>query len=115
MNTMGAKFISVNSTAALDELLERSHDAPVILFKHSLTCPISATAYREMQGVAADVGLVVVQKARPVSDEIEARTGVRHESPQALVLRDGRVVWSATHWNVTADAVTDALRENSSR
>ncbi|HEV2764161.1 MAG TPA: bacillithiol system redox-active protein YtxJ [Pyrinomonadaceae bacterium] len=110
---MGAKFIPVNDTAALDELVARSHDAPVILFKHSLTCPISATAYREMEGVGRDVGLVVVQKARPVSDEIEARTGVRHESPQALILRDGRVVWSATHWNVTAGAVGDAFEENS--
>ena len=112
---MGARFISVNDTAALEQMLERSRDAPVILFKHSLTCPISAAAYREMEGVGGDVGLVVVQKARPVSDEIVTRTGVRHESPQALILRDGRVVWSATHWNVTADAVTSALKENSSR
>ena len=110
---MGAKFISVNNTAALDELLERSREAPVILFKHSLTCPISAAAYREMEGLGRDVGLVVVQKARPVSDEIASRTGVRHESPQALILRDGRVVWSATHWKVTAAAVTDALAESS--
>jgi len=110
---MAARFISINDTGALEELLARSHEAPVILFKHSLTCPISAAAYREMEGVRGDVGLVVVQKARPVSNEIEARTGVRHESPQALILRDGRVVWSATHWNVTADAVTGALAENS--
>ena len=108
---MQARFINVNDIKGLEQWLARSHDEAVVLFKHSLTCPISAGAYQEMERVAGEVGLVVVQKARPVSDEIAARTGVRHESPQALVLRDGRVVWSASHWNVTAEAVGGALRE----
>jgi bacillithiol system protein YtxJ len=65
-----------------------------------------------MSRVEREVALVVVQKARDLSREVETRTGVRHESPQALILRDGAVVWSASHWNVTADAVARALDEN---
>jgi bacillithiol system protein YtxJ len=53
-----------------------------------------------------------VQRAREVSREVEARTGVRHESPQALILRGGEAVWSASHWRVTAEAVESALREH---
>ena len=37
------------------------------------------------------------------------KLGVRHETPQALLIRDGRVVWSASHFRVTADAVVDAI------
>jgi bacillithiol system protein YtxJ len=35
---------------------------------------------------------------------------VRHESPQALLIKDGRSVWNASHWSVTSDSLSDALR-----
>jgi bacillithiol system protein YtxJ len=112
MASTGNHFHTVADAGTLEGLFERSHEAPVLVFKHSTTCPISAAAYREMSQVGADVALVVVQEARQVSNEIAQRTGVRHESPQALVLRNGEVVWSASHWKVTAEEVERALREN---
>ena len=60
----------------------------------------------------ADVNLVIVQRARELSQEIARRTGVRHESPQALVVRNGEVVWNASHYDITADAVRAALEAN---
>ena len=54
--------------------------------------------------------MIVVQTARNVSREVEARTGVRHESPQAIVLRNGAAVWNASHFDITAEAVTEALK-----
>lgn len=108
---MATKFTPVSDTKELEQVLARSHDAPVLLFKHSLTCPISASAYREMEQAQTEVALVVVQKARTVSQEVAERTGIRHESPQALVFRNGEVVWSASHWNVTADAVNAAMKD----
>jgi bacillithiol system protein YtxJ len=65
-----------------------------------------------MSEVANEVSLVVVQRARDVSSEIASRTGVRHESPQAIVLRNGEAVWSASHYDITSDAVEQALRKN---
>ena|SRR5947209_1075944 len=107
---METQFEQVTDAATLDHLFERSHEEPVILFKHSNTCPISARAYRQMQDVKSPVSLVVVQKSRDISRAVEERTGVAHESPQALLLRDGRVVWSATHFDITADAVEQAFK-----
>ena len=109
---MENRFVPIVDNQELEQLIARSHDAPVLLFKHSSTCPISATAYKEMTKLERDIALVVVQRARDISREIEARTGVRHESPQALVLRNGEAVWTASHWNVTADAVERALNEH---
>jgi bacillithiol system protein YtxJ len=40
-----------------------------------------------------------------VSDHAAARLGVRHETPQAILLRDGRPVWNASHFRITADAL----------
>ena len=109
---MGEQFVSVGDAGQLEQLFARSHREPVLLFKHSMTCPISAAAYQQMSRVEGEVALVVVQKARDLSREVETRTGIRHESPQALILRGGAAVWSASHWKVTADAVARALGEH---
>jgi bacillithiol system protein YtxJ len=108
---MGDQFTQITDTEALEQLLTRSHAAPVVLFKHSSTCPISSAAYKQMSQVGDEVSLVVVQRARDVSSEIESRTGVRHESPQAIVLRNGQAVWTASHFDITARAVEQAVRE----
>ena len=99
------QFNPVTSESALEELFTLSNSQPVILFKHSTTCPISAAAYQQMEGYGGEVSLVVVQKARDLSRQIETLTGVRHESPQVIILRDGKAAWSASHWDITAEAV----------
>ena len=109
---MANNFSPVSDASALEGLFERSNAEPVLLFKHSNSCPISARAYGQMEGVETPVSIVVVQQSRDLSREIEQRTGVRHETPQALVIRDGRAVWNASHFDVTALAVEQAVREN---
>ena len=111
MGLMKNRFTPIADTKALEDLLARSHSEPVIIFKHSSMCPISAAAYAEMSHVHKDVSLVVIQQARDVSREIESRTGIRHESPQAIILRKGEAVWNASHWSIKADAVEDAVRK----
>jgi bacillithiol system protein YtxJ len=38
---------------------------------------------------------------------------VRHETPQVIVLRDGKAVWNASHFDVQATAVTKAVESHS--
>ena len=102
---MKARFKEINSTEKLDELFERSNEEPVVLFKHSLTCPISFGVYEEISNADADINLVVVQTARNISTAIADKTGIRHESPQAIVLKDGKPVYHASHYDVTAEDV----------
>lgn len=110
---MGNKFLEIDDQAALDSLLTDSKQKPVIVFKHSNACPISARAYREMEKVEADVNILVVQSAREVSRELANRTGVPHETPQVIVLRDGKAVWNASHFDVQAGAVAKAIESHS--
>ncbi|MGI9108118.1 MAG: bacillithiol system redox-active protein YtxJ [Pyrinomonadaceae bacterium] len=111
-----ANFASIMETRELDELIARSHAAPVVLFKHSTTCPISARAHRQMSGLstkeAGQVALIVVQHARELSRLVAEQTGIQHESPQAIILRNGQAVWSASHYDITAEVVEQAVREN---
>lgn len=106
-------FINLNDAKSFEELLSRSQERPVVVFKHSTTCPISAAAYEQMTNFDGEVALVDVQSAREVSSAIEKKTGVPHESPQVLIFRNGEVIWNASHWKVKADAVAEAIRKNS--
>jgi bacillithiol system protein YtxJ len=107
---MEKKFQRLADTKALDNLLDNSKRKPVVIFKHSNSCPISAAAYREMQQLENEVVLVEVQSAREVSRELVDITGIRHESPQVIVFRNGKAVWNASHYGVKAREVAKALQ-----
>jgi bacillithiol system protein YtxJ len=107
---MKANFTEINSKEQLDVLFEKSNENPIVLFKHSTTCPISAGVHQEISNADADINIVIVQKARNVSDEIARRTGIRHESPQAIILKDGKVVYHAAHYDVTASDVESNIK-----
>ena len=83
------------------------------IFKHSPICPTSERAEREVERYAAahpelPVYRVDVIGDRPVSQSIAARLGIRHESPQAILLVAGRPVWDDSHGGVTAAALERA-------
>jgi len=85
-----------------------------LVFKHSNSCPVSFTAKREYdQFVAAHphipTHLVVVQQERPVSQAIARLTRVEHESPQALIVREGTVLWHTSHGGITASRLAEAF------
>jgi bacillithiol system protein YtxJ len=109
---MGNKFLRIDDRAALDNLITDSKQKPVIVFKHSNACSISSRAYREMEKVQDQVNILEVQSAREVSRELANLTGVRHETPQVIVLRDGKAVWNASHFDVQAGAVAKAVETN---
>lgn len=104
----------IMTLAQLDEVFEASSEHPMWLFKHSLTCGVSSAAWSRFQKFAgrldpASVAMVPIQDAREVSREISARTGVRHESPQVLLLENGQPVWHESHWNITGDSLEEAV------
>jgi bacillithiol system protein YtxJ len=106
----------IDTLPALDDLLERSRERPVWVFKHSLTCPISGAAWGEFRRFAASpsrqgeaiYALIEIQRARPVSNALAERTGVPHESPQAILLRDARAAWHASHYDIHLTALERA-------
>lgn len=104
-------FIQLHEIQELDKLLSDSTERPVILFKHSSTCGVSARAYREMAKLAAPIGIITVQRARSLSNQIEERFALAHETPQVLIVRDGKLAWSASHFRITTEAVNRAVEE----
>jgi bacillithiol system protein YtxJ len=109
---MGNKFFRIDDRATLENLITDSKQKPVIVFKHSNACSISSRAYREMEKLDG-VNILEVQSAREVSREFANLTGIRHETPQVIILRDGKAVWNASHFDVTAADVMKAVESHS--
>lgn len=84
-----------------------------IIYKHSPTCSLCGWSNYKLGQLAEQDGLtfelVDVFANRALSQDIEARFGVRHESPQVLIIEDGEVVWHASHRGVAPERVRDAL------
>lgn len=94
--------------------LEESRERPVFLLKHSVTCGVSAGGREEFRRFAEEEEDVpcwemVVQEERELSSLIAEETGVRHESPQAFLFRNGEVLWAASHWEITRENLRAAL------
>jgi bacillithiol system protein YtxJ len=100
---------------ALEAAIEESRERPVFLFKHSRTCGISCEALDELHAhlehgrPAASYKMITVQSHRLISDEAATRLGVRHETPQAILIRDGEAVWNASHFRITAEELSRVL------
>jgi len=112
---MNNGFVEIDSRDALEQFLANAGGAGAILFKHSNMCGISTRAYAEIAKLKQPVGLITVQKARAVSDEIEKRWNIAHETPQVLIIRDGKLIWDASHFRIKAEAVESALGEVSGK
>lgn len=112
-----ASFTILDSESTLEPLLDGSESRRAIIFKHSLTCPVSTAGLQEYQKFldqhpdSDDVifTLIEIQKQRGLSNRVAEVSGVRHESPQAIVVEGGKVLWHASHWNITESNLKHAM------
>jgi bacillithiol system protein YtxJ len=97
-------WIHLTSVAQLDELVAASETSTVLILKHSNRCNICHVVldrvernWKEHDGEKLIPYFLDVIRHRDVSNAIEARFGVRHESPQVLLVKNGKCIYSATH------------------
>ena len=94
---------------SIDEISEDTY----FIFKHSVTCPISAGANDVVNSVESEleipIYLIIVQKSRELSDNIAKHFRIGHESPQLLLIKDGRVVWDKSHYSIRAKEIRNAV------
>ena len=112
------KLTVLSTLDGLESALSGSSGRPLLLLKHSLTCGTSAYAHEEFEdflsepGLPVDACVVHVQTGRAMSDAIAERFGIRHESPQLLLIANGQVVWQASHYSITRREIAAALKRH---
>lgn len=108
----------MNDVTTSDELDHAMRAPLTLLFKHSPRCAISLDALEEMLahlGARKDGLLAVLDVVRhpALSLDLATRTGIRHESPQAILVKDGRILWHASHHGITPAALERELARTS--
>ncbi len=100
----------------IQEIISESKETPVIIFKHSTTCSISATAKSRLERQWADAGLKGVKtyyldllSYRPVSNQVAQVFGVEHQSPQLLLIKDGVCQYDASHLGINLNEVKKSI------
>jgi bacillithiol system protein YtxJ len=108
----GESIRFLDTEAALDEAMS----LPLaLLYKHSTRCGTSRRAMVEVERFACaqpevPVFGIDVIRHRDISDRAAARLEVTHQSPQAVLLRSGIPVWTASHWRITAAVLAETVR-----
>ena len=92
----------LNHISQLEEVDDTSKKPPVLLFKHSTYCSISAITLSRFERVygfeaAFEPSCLDVIAHRDVSNEIAQKYGVRHESPQVLLIKNGKSIFDSSH------------------
>jgi bacillithiol system protein YtxJ len=107
---------SLTQPDQIQEIIEESKQKPVLIFKHSTSCTISATAKNRLERQWDDNKLAEVKpyyldllSYRPISNAVARTFGVEHESPQVLLIRDGKCQYDASHLGIRLDEVKKHL------
>ncbi|MBN1477502.1 bacillithiol system redox-active protein YtxJ [Candidatus Sumerlaeota bacterium] len=109
-------MIELNTEEDLETCLARSEREPVFLYKHSTACSTSASAHRRLRAYLSAAPpstppfhLVKVIESRLVSNRIAEVLGVRHQSPQLILVQGRRAIWETSHGQITAESIAQAL------
>ncbi len=107
----------LTTAAEIAALTEQSHQHPVLVFKHSTTCSISAAAKGKIERQWAASGLtdyplyyLDLLQFRPLSAQLATDFGIEHESPQLLLIQGGAVRYHASHLGIRLAEAKAAVR-----
>jgi bacillithiol system protein YtxJ len=104
-------WIHLTDEEQLKNIVIKSQTKPQVIFKHSTRCSISSVALQRLQkaGQPADVDFYFLDliSYRSLSNKVAELFKVRHESPQVLLIRDGRSVYTESHLSIAMDDILD--------
>ena len=103
-------WMNVESVEQLKDILLNDSEKPKLLFKHSTRCSISSMAKSRLE---REWNLDNVQPwyldliaYRNVSNAIASQLGIDHQSPQAILLKDGEVVHDSSHNSISVSNIS---------
>jgi len=104
----------LNSEAQIDALKEASFHRPQFIFKHSVRCGISAHLLEQMKASTSsladmyDLHYLDLIAFRNISNKVADTFGIPHQSPQAILIKDGEAVHHASHFSIETEKILAA-------
>ena len=107
----------LTSVDQLKQAIEESAEKPALFFKHSTRCSISSMALngfiRDWEGTEDEIEIYYLDllNYRDVSNAMALETGIIHQSPQVIVLKNKEVVYAATHSSIDAQSALNSIKK----
>jgi bacillithiol system protein YtxJ len=106
-NASKINWIELTDLVQLNEIMDLSHEQPVVIFKHSTRCSISRMALKQFENEFDLEGSVTpyfldLLNHRDISNEIATRFEVYHQSPQLLLIKEGKSIYDTSHSDIEA-------------
>jgi bacillithiol system protein YtxJ len=107
-------WIPLNYLGQLDELVAFSDQKPAVIFKHSTRCSVSRFALKQFEKEfdledKVDAYFLDLLEYRDISNEIANRFNVYHQSPQLLLIKEGKSVYDVSHDEIDAEELKGKL------
>lgn len=100
----------------LNQIKEESANEPILIFKHSTRCPTSSMALNRLERSwnGSEVNNIKTYfldliNYREVSNHIESSFGVLHQSPQVLIISNGKSVYDDSHFNISFENIKNVI------
>lgn len=110
---------NITTIQDIEKIKQRSFQQPCLIFKHSTTCSISIMAKSrvesswDFEAAELEAYYLDLKAYRQVSNFIAETFDVHHESPQALIIRNGQCTFDCSHLDITVAELHDGLNEPS--
>ena len=114
-DTIRMAFLRFTQRPEWNALLEASQDQPVIVFKHSQFCGVSSSIHMMLteameKGELPDIHILTVQDNLELRLIIAEDTDTRHETPQILILKNGKSIYDASHYMISVEEIQDVIK-----
>jgi bacillithiol system protein YtxJ len=108
INSKEMEWNKLESLSQLDEIREMSDEKPVLIFKHSTRCSISSMAWdrlkrnwKEEDSEKVTPYYLDLIRHRDISNQVERDFNVYHESPQIILVKDGKAIYDNSHMGIS--------------
>ncbi|MCF1749746.1 bacillithiol system redox-active protein YtxJ [Mariniradius sediminis] len=109
-------WIQLKDTSQIEEIKTMSKSRPVLIFKHSTRCAISGMAWDRLKRNWKKEDFEKIQpyfldllSYRDISNQIAAQFDVYHESPQIILIKDGKAVYDNSHMGISYQDIMSRL------
>ncbi|WMX12230.1 MULTISPECIES: bacillithiol system redox-active protein YtxJ [unclassified Aureispira] len=106
------KWKELNNINDLETALKASYEQPVALFKHSTRCSVSLMAKKSVErfwDLDIDAYYLDLIAHRDVSNAIADQLNIEHQSPQMILVKEGKAIYNASHGSIDVDTMGDLL------
>jgi len=108
-------WINLTNISQINEIIELSKLSPVLIFKHSTRCSISSTALNRLERAwnidHENIYYLDLIAHRDISNALAETFQVEHQSPQVMIISNGKSIFDESHWDISFDTIEPILAQ----